>query len=92
MSTIDRVTVYNKPCPCNKGNVTIIECSPDHPFVRESQTWYEGKLDCEKCTAKYKIDQLDNENGRRIIIKPYDKTKESIYLINIDRFCQGLTK
>ena len=92
MSTTDRVTVYNKPCPCDEGKIIITECSPDHPYARDSQTWYEGKLDCKTCTAKYRIDESDNDGGRYIILMPYDENIDLIRLISIDRFCNGLAK
>lgn len=90
MSTTDRVTCYNKPCPCGEGVIIITECSPDHPYVRDSQTWYESKFNCETCKTEYKIEQLDEDFKRYIILYPRDENREVIRLISIDPFCSGL--
>ena len=91
MSTIDRVSVYDKPCPCGEGKIVLTECSPDHPYARDSQTVYKGKLDCINCNTKYKIDEIDKDDTRSIILMPYDDS-DIIYLLNINRFCGGLSK
>lgn len=90
MSTTDRVTIYNKPCPCQKGTITITECSPDHPYVRDSQTWYEGHIHCKKCSIHYKIDEKINSSGRTIILVRKEDAENFIPLIDIDMFCRGL--
>ena len=91
MSTIDSSRVYDKPCPCGAGWIIITKCSPDHPYVRDSQTWYEGKLDCSVCGEEYKIDEVDENDSRFIILRPYDY-KSNILLIKIERFCRGLSE
>ena len=91
MSTIDRVIVFDKPCPCGAGKIVITECSPDHPYARDSQTWYQGKLDCSNCKEKFKIDEIDRDDDRVIILRPYDGS-DIVYLKSINRFCRGLSK
>lgn len=91
MSTIDRVIVYDKPCPCGAGKVVITECSPDHPYARGSQTWYHGDLDCTNCRRKFKIDEICRDDDRTIMLRPYEGS-DSVYLKSIDRFCRGLSK
>ena len=90
MSTTDKVERC-QPCPCNNGNILITECSPDHPYARDSQTWYKGKIDCETCIKKYKLDDIKNQDGRFIILKPLGENEDIIHLQKIDDFCRGLT-
>ena len=92
MSTTDRVICYNKPCPCGEGTITITECSPDHPYARDSQTWYKSKINCETCKTKYTIEQIDEDFKRYIILNPGDENQEFIRLISVDPFCSGLQK
>ena len=89
MSTIDRVIVYNKPCPCGVGQIVITECSPDHPYVRDSQIWYHGDLNCGNCVLKFKIDEITRDDDRIIILRP-NEGNDIVYLKNINRYCQGL--
>ena len=90
MSTTDRSVCHDKPCPCGKGFVKIISCSLDHPYARPSQDWYESALDCGECKNEYKIEQLDNNEGRFIVIKSHDDNSEPKILMKIDQFCNGL--
>ena len=91
MSTIDRVCVYNKPCPCAFGRIVITECSPDHPYAKDSQTWYEAKLECKHCSKKYKFMENVKDDCKEIILNPSDGSN-SIILKSINRFCRGLSK
>jgi hypothetical protein len=90
MSTIDSVICYDKPCPCGEGRLIITSNEPDHPYVRDSQKWYEIEVNCESCKKEFMCEQLDDNDQRYIILKPYNYEKEIIRLISIDRFCRGL--
>ena len=89
MSTTDKVDVYDKPCPCGAGRIVITECSPDHPYARASQTWYEASLLCNHCSKKYKIKEIKKDDEGEIILSPSDGSG-SIKLKSISRFCRGL--
>lgn len=91
MSTIDRVIVYNEPCPCGSGKVVITECSPDHPYARDSQTWYHGDLNCSNCRQNFELDEIYKDNDRVIILRPHEGNK-IVHLKSIDRYCRGLSK
>lgn len=92
MSTIDKVS-RNYPCPCGHGTITITECSPDHLYARNSQTWYEAEIDCDECKSKFTIDQKDDNEGKRyIVIRPHDEDSEPIHITTIDMFSKGLIK
>ncbi len=87
MSTTDYSVVYDKPCPCGAGRITITKCSPDHQYARESQTWYEESLDCGICRKKCEILRID-ENDSRFIVLRQCSDNSTINLIEIDRFCR----
>jgi hypothetical protein len=91
MSTIDRVCVYDKPCPCGCGRIVITECSPDHPYAKDSQTWYVGKVECDHCRKIYKMIENVEDDCKEIILKPSDDSSP-IKLKSINRFCRGLSK
>lgn len=84
MSTPDRVVCYHKPFPCGNGSVTIVQCSPDHEHVRDSQTWYEKSIDCKVCNSKYNIAQIDEGMERFVILKPENSNQGVVRLLKID--------
>ena len=91
MSTIDRVIVYDKPCPCGNGKVVITECSPDHPYARDSQTWYRGDLNCSNCRQNFEIAEICKDDDRIIILR-LREGNEIVHLKSIARYCRGLSK
>lgn len=91
LSTIDRVVVYDKPCPCGAGRIVITECSPDHPYAKDSQTSYKSSFTCKDCSKLYEI--VDITKGyERVIILNSLADGDSITLKSINRNCRGLTK
>ena len=44
------------PCMCGAGEVVIEISTPDHPWVRASQTTYTCQIHCEPCAREYMID------------------------------------
>lgn len=56
MATDDCSVIAEKPCPCGKGTVEVLNCIPDHPWARASQRFLKSKLDCDECTKIYVID------------------------------------
>ncbi|MBU2620876.1 MAG: hypothetical protein KKD92_00980 [Proteobacteria bacterium] len=91
MSTTDEVDRY-QPCPCDCGKIRITECSPDHPYARNSQTWYTAEIICDTCIEKYQIRETQIDDKRYIILGPNNPGEKVIKLTNIDMFCRGLTK
>jgi DNA-directed RNA polymerase subunit RPC12/RpoP len=61
MSTTDRFTIYESPCSCGKGKYVVDECSPDHPYVRPSQTWWETYISCPECREKYLLEKRNDQ-------------------------------
>lgn len=87
MSTTDRVNRC-KPCPCGEGTIR----SPDHPYARSSQTWYEGEVSCKACASKYILTQVDEAGERWVVLKPKVTEGDAIKVQSIDPFCRGLTR
>jgi hypothetical protein len=57
----DRNEVVNIACPCGQGRITVTNCSPDHPYARDSQSWRENDIKCSDCEAKYRILEQDKK-------------------------------
>ncbi len=55
MSTVDRYEVFRGSCLCGAGTIVVNECSPDHPWVRQSQYWWETEISCPKCKDEYAV-------------------------------------
>jgi len=87
MSTIDRVDVYDEPCPCGAGKIVITQCTPDHPYARASQTSYDARLDCAECSKIFKFSEAKSDNGREIILSSSEGA--SIKLISLGVFDRG---
>jgi len=51
----DRNEVVNIPCPCRQGRIIVTNCSPDHDYPRNSQSWRDEKILCRDCEPKYCI-------------------------------------
>ncbi|MBY5565940.1 hypothetical protein HFO55_01515 [Rhizobium leguminosarum] len=49
----DDVSKHVMSCPCGKSTVTFTATSPDHAYVRESQTHHDAEIDCVECREKY---------------------------------------
>ncbi|AIC28085.1 hypothetical protein IE4771_CH02991 [Rhizobium etli bv. mimosae str. IE4771] len=49
----DDVSKHAVSCPCGKSTVTFTATSPDHAYVRESQTHHDAEIDCVECREKY---------------------------------------
>lgn len=58
----DRCLAYRGPCPCGFGVIEVEFCTPDHPWPTESK-WFEKKITCKKCEAKYAFEKQDNHYG-----------------------------
>ena len=52
----DDVTETSISCPCGKGEITITQSSPDHPYVRESQTRTTATIRCGDCANDFVIE------------------------------------
>lgn len=90
MSTTEKILVYNKPCPCSNGQIKIFECSPDHPYVRDKQTWYKGIIECKICKSDFIFKQIDTDDNRQLVlISTQDETSK--FLMNIKKHCYGLS-
>lgn len=76
MSTDDRSTIYQKPCPCGKGELIIILCEPDHPWATMSKS-YETLISCEICSSKYSL--IEQENHFVLVKKSEVKRRELYY-------------
>lgn len=63
----DDVTEHSVTCPCGKSTVTFITSSPDHPWVRASQTRYSATMDCKECREKYAVHQ-ESHNDQPVIV------------------------
>jgi hypothetical protein len=59
---IDRSQVYQGPCPCGAGEVSIEFCTPDHPWPTKS-TWFDPTIICTKCAQTYAIAEQDQHYG-----------------------------
>jgi hypothetical protein len=91
MSTTDRVDSLLK-CPCGEGKVCVTECSPDHPYAKDSQTWYTAEIMCETCNKKYQLDDSIIDRDRYIILRPNKPEDPLVKIRKINLFCEGLTK
>lgn len=58
----DRSLAYRGHCPCGLGEIEVEFCTPDHPWPTESK-WFEKKITCEKCEAKYAFEEQSNRYG-----------------------------
>ena len=58
----DRVQAYKGKCPCGSGVINIQFCTPDHPWPTNSK-WFESKIDCEKCTKRYSLEEQGQYYG-----------------------------
>jgi hypothetical protein len=58
----DRSRAYHGPCPCGSGEIEIEFCTPDHPWPTNSN-WFEPRISCEACTAKYTFEEQGNQYG-----------------------------
>ena len=63
----DDVTEHPVKCPCGKSTVTFITASPDHPWVRASQTRYSATIDCKECREKYAVHQMSH-NDQPVVV------------------------
>lgn len=52
----ERDLIYQKPCSCGKGEFIVVECSPDHPWAKAHQTYYEYKIRCAACSSLFEIE------------------------------------
>jgi hypothetical protein len=39
------------PCPCGNGKITVMRCSPDHPWG--GRAWFENSIECAECARNY---------------------------------------
>ena len=58
----DRSQAYRGPCPCGKGEVEVVFCTPDHPWPTKSK-WFESKVNCEKCAETYSLEEQGQYYG-----------------------------
>lgn len=91
MSTTDRID-RSQDCPCGEGRVRVTECSPDHPYARNSRTWYTTEILCDNCMKNYQLNDSNIAGERYITLKPNNPEKPMICLYQIDSFCVGLKK
>jgi|LQYC01.1.fsa_nt_gi hypothetical protein len=89
MSTIDRVDRF-RDCPCGEGKVRVTECSPDHPYARDSQTWYTAEIICDTCKKNYQVNDSKIDGKRYVTLRPNNPGEPMIKLCQIDLFCVGL--
>jgi len=80
MSTTDKVTVYDESCPCGGGRITIIECTPDHPYARPNQIWYQSSFACKYCSHIYKLVEIEHREKSDFKLTLIDPTKNEIEL------------
>ena len=81
MSTTDKVTIYDEPCPCGAGRIAITECTPDHPYARPNQVWYQTLFDCAVCRSKYKLQEIGNRGRKKFKLDTIDSDGASIDLV-----------
>jgi len=70
----ERYEVHNGPCSCGKGKHLVYECSPDHPFAKESQSWWEFNITCPDCKRIYELEKRGNK-VYRILLSEIAKKK-----------------
>ena len=51
----DDVTETSISCPCGKDEIAITQRSPDHPWVRDSQTTTTATIQCGDCDKEFVI-------------------------------------
>ena len=52
----ERDLIYQKPCSCGKGEFIVVACSPDHPWAKADQTYYEYDIKCAACSSLFEIE------------------------------------
>lgn len=73
MSTDDCSVVGRTPCPCGKGEIVVEHCTPDHPWARDNQGWYNNTLSCEECELQYEIFQKEKSEKGRLVLREQAK-------------------
>ena len=68
----ERFEIYKGDCSCGKGNYIVKECSPDHPWAKPHQTWYERTITCPECQKKYSLEEI---NDKIYLVLNSEKTK-----------------
>ncbi len=55
------------PCPCGKGRITVVRCSPDHPWG--GNAWFENSIECTDCARTYTFAESEKilDNRSRLV-------------------------
>jgi hypothetical protein len=64
MSTDYQFEYFRGPCLCGRGEIVIIESSPDHGYAKPHQTSWETRVDCPDCESRYCV----RVDCRRILV------------------------
>lgn len=51
----DRIEVFRGPCTCGRGEYAVDECTPDHPYARAHQIWWDTAITCPDCAAQFSL-------------------------------------
>lgn len=84
MSTDYQSEIYDKPCPCGSGRVTVTEIEPDHAYVRPSQKYYSVQIDCSICSELYEVGRHDDRGDAFAILKEKDESRPTLKLCHIN--------
>lgn len=57
----DRFEEFKGVCKCGKGAFEINYCTPDHPWAKPKDYWYEISIDCLDCRGRYELKQRGDE-------------------------------
>ena len=51
----DRWEKYKEACRCGAGHFVLNHCSPDHPYAKPDQYWWEPLIECANCREQYEL-------------------------------------
>lgn len=60
----DRSAKFEGPCLCGRGLFRVDDCSVDHSWPTAVPQWYESRIDCPDCSARFSLQQ----RGRRFVL------------------------
>ncbi|MBW2098678.1 MAG: hypothetical protein JRG77_07730 [Deltaproteobacteria bacterium] len=72
----DRLEIYRGKCPCGAGDVSIVFCTPDHPWPTQSK-WFETSISCGSCSKKYSL--VEQNKAFVLIEKEEEHAREELW-------------
>jgi hypothetical protein len=52
-----RTLRHAERCECGAGRYVVEECEPTHSYVKVGDEWFEGRIECPRCSELYEIVQ-----------------------------------